>query len=143
MDVIDPAGPSQPPQPPTEAYRNYTVLIHLAGLLNIFNGGIPFAGLIAVFVLWQLKNKESPFVDEHGREAANFQLTLAAAGLAMIVFGLVTIGFGFLLLIPVFIAMVVLLLIGCIQGALAASRGERYRYPFTYRFLKPGTLPGF
>jgi uncharacterized Tic20 family protein len=145
MDVIDPAGPSQPAQPPTEAYRNYAVLIHLCGLLSILSG-FPFAGLIAVIVLWQIKNKESAFVEEHGREAANFQITLAVAGaiilVAGVILGIITFGIGFFLFIPAFIGMAILLLIGCIQGAMAASRGESYRYPFTYRFLKPGTLPG-
>lgn len=141
MDVIDPTHPNQP----TEAYRNWTVLVHLSGLLNILSG-IPLAGVVAVIVLWQMKNKESAFVDEHGREAANFQITLAVAGVVLIVAGVIltviTFGLALLLIIPAWIGMVILLLIGCIRGALAASRGEMYRYPFTYRFLKPGTLPG-
>lgn len=144
----DQTAPPAPPsfQPPTEAYRNYAVIIHLCGLLSILSG-FPFAGLIAVIVLWQIKNKESAFVDEHGREAANFQITLAVAGAVLIVVGIIltilTLGLGALLFVPAFFAMVILLLIGCIQGAIAASRGEAYRYPFTYRFLKPGTLPGY
>lgn len=143
----EPLGPqtATSPNQPTEAYRNWTVLVHLSGLLNILSG-FPLAGVVAVIVLWQMKNKESAFVDEHGREAANFQITVAVAGAVLLVAGVIltviTFGLALFLLIPAWIGMVILLLIGCIRGALAASRGEMYRYPFTYRFLKPGTLPG-
>lgn len=71
---------------------------------------------------------------------------MAVAGAILAVLGfiltIITFGLALFLLIPAYIGMVILLLIGCIKAAIAASRGEMYRYPFTYRFLKPGTLPG-
>lgn len=46
--------------------------IHLSTFLKYF---FPFANFIAPVLIWAL-NKEKPFVDEHGRQAINFQLSL-------------------------------------------------------------------
>ena len=37
--------------------------------------------------------------------------------------------------IPLLVALAVLYLVTTIQGAMAANRGEEYRYPLTIRFL--------
>jgi hypothetical protein len=46
--------------------------IHLSTLLKYF---FPFANYIAPILIWTF-NKERPFVDEHGRQAINFQLSM-------------------------------------------------------------------
>lgn len=47
-------------------------LIHLSTLSKYF---FPFANFIAPILIWTY-NKEKPFVDEHGRQAINFQLSM-------------------------------------------------------------------
>ncbi len=123
--------------------RNYAMLTHLAGILSLAGGGIPFLGLIATAVLWRVRHSESPFLDDHGREATNFQISLVVYFIGGIVagvaFSIVTIGIGAPLVAVAavlgMIAMVALTLVGCIRGAMAAYRGEFYRYPMCLRFL--------
>ncbi len=113
----------------TSDEQTYAMFMHLSLLgyliINIFAIAIPI-------VMWVIKKDESPFLDDHGREALNFQITLVIFSILIVPIGLVTCGAGFFLYIPLYI----LALIGMIFAAIAANRGEFYRYPMTIRFLK-------
>lgn len=52
--------------------KNTSAFIHLSTLLKYF---FPFANYIAPLLIWTF-NKEKPFVDEHGKQAINFQLSV-------------------------------------------------------------------
>lgn len=107
--------------------RTYTTFVHLAGLLSLVDLGVTgAAGLVATLVMWLIKKDESPFIDDHGRDAMNFQISCLIYAVAGIV---LTLGIATLLVIG-------LRLWGNIRGALAANRGEYYRYPMTIRFLR-------
>jgi uncharacterized Tic20 family protein len=108
-----------------EDQRTYAIFTHLIGLASLLD--LFLAGLIGTVVMWQIKARESDFLDDHGREAVNFQLSLLLYSIA---------SFG--VLIPV---VFVLRLIGCIRGAIAASRGEYYRYPMCIRFITEPAEP--
>ena len=116
--------------------RTYALFTHLVGFVSISSGGIPFLGLIGTIIMWRIKAAESPFLDDHGREATNFQLSLIFYTLLGVIFTIVTVGLGALLAIPGMIALVVLSIIGQVRGAMAANRGEYYRYPCCVRFIK-------
>lgn len=112
-----------------EAQRTYGLFTHLAGLLSLLD--LSLAGPIATLIMWRIKAKESSFLDDHGREAMNFQISLV---LYSIVGAMLTpvLGLGLVVLFGVW----VLRLVGCIRGAIAANRGEYYRYPMCIRFIK-------
>lgn len=122
--------------------RTYTTFQHLVGLANLVSG-VPLIGLIATLIMWQVKKAQSPFLDDHGREAMNFQISLliytVAGVLAAVIFTIVTLGFGAVLVVPLGILgtifLIVLQLVGCIRGAMFANRGEYYRYPMCIRVL--------
>ncbi|MEM7187786.1 MAG: DUF4870 domain-containing protein [Bacteroidota bacterium] len=57
---------------PSENHKNVAALIHLSTFSKYF---FPFGNFLAPLLLWTL-NKEKPFVDEHGRQAINFQLSI-------------------------------------------------------------------
>ncbi len=99
--------------------------------------GIPSP--LGPLVLWLVKRESHPFVDAHGKEALNFNLSalIYAIGLAVVgfVFSFVTLGFGLFLLIPLFIAAAVVWLVAVIVAAVKASKGELFRYPLTIRFV--------
>ncbi len=64
-------------------------LIHLSTFSKYF---IPFGNFIAPLILWTIK-KNDPFVDEHGKQALNFQISfflyfvfLVSVGISGIVF---------------------------------------------------------
>jgi uncharacterized protein len=110
--------------------RTYTTFLHLAGLLSLVDVGVTgLGGLIATLILWMIKKDESAFIDDHGRDAMNFQLS------CVLYFWAGTILSLGVLTVPLVIGLVVLRLTGNIRGAMAANRGEYYRYPMTIRFL--------
>ena len=116
--------------------RTYALFTHLVGLVSLSSGGVPLLGLIGTIIMWRIKAAESPFLDDHGREATNFQLSLILYTILGVVFTVVTLGFGALLSVPGMIVMIVLAIIGQVRGAMAANRGEFYRYPCCVRFIK-------
>ena len=89
-----------------------------------------FTGFLGPLIIWLIKKDDSPFVDRHGKEALNFQLTILIAWVASGLLAFVCIGF---ILMPV-IGIVDLVL--CILAAVKSSRGEDYRYPINIRFVK-------
>jgi uncharacterized Tic20 family protein len=107
--------------------RLYATFTHLS-LLTIH----VLVPVIPALVMWLIKREKSPFIDDHGREAVNFQISLCLYAVIIIpIIGLLTCMVGWLLYIPLYIVGIV----GMIMAALAANRGEYYRYPATIRLL--------
>ena len=120
-----------PPPPPTGTpsaeERQWALFAHLSALVGYL---IPFGSIIGPLVIWQIKKNEMPFVDDQGKEALNFQITVAI--IAIICLVLVLILIGFLLLWALAITNLVFIIV----AALAANNGQAYRYPFAFRFIK-------
>ena len=104
------------------------MLCHLTALALYI--GIPFGNIIGPLIVWLIKKDEIPFVNEQGKAALNFQISMSiyviVAGLLMFAF----IGF------PIFIALLILNLIFIIMASVKASRGESQKYPLTIQFVK-------
>ncbi len=100
--------------------RKMAVLCHLLGI----------AGFFAPLVIWLSEKDKHKFVDEHGQEALNYQMSM------MLYFAIA----GLLCFIQIgFVLLFVLLLLHIIfvgEAAAKASRGEAYRYPIAFRLLK-------
>ncbi len=109
--------------------RTYAVFTHLAGLLSLAD--LSLLGLIATLIMWLVKKDQSPFLDDHGREAMNFQLSLLLYAGALVLLAIPTIGLSLILFLP----LAILRIFGCIKAAIAANRAEFYRYPMCIRFL--------
>jgi len=141
--AINPMTPSSSTNPDrfydehaNEGERTYSLFNHLIGLLSLADIAIPAAALIGTAIMWRVKRENSVFIDDHGREATNFQISILVYLVIGMAFGLVTLGLGFFLSLPFMLLMLVLKLVACIRGAMAANRGEYYRYPMCIRFLK-------
>jgi len=119
--------------------RTWDVLCHLSALAMFI--GVPFGNIVGPLVVWLIKKSSSPSVDENGKEALNFQisLTLYLIGATAATVALMLVLIGFLLLPLLIAALIVGPVIDVIFIAIAAykaSNGETYRYPFTIRFIK-------
>ena len=57
---------------PSENHKNVAALMHLSTFSKYF---FPFGNFLGPLILWTV-NKEKPFVNEHGRQAINFQLSI-------------------------------------------------------------------
>lgn len=127
---------------PSSSARTWSVLCHLAGF-----GGyvVPVLGSILLpLFFWLMRKDEDPYIDEHGREALNFQITLFFVYMAIFAMGVmvflssmlvgpVVLGilplFSAFLLIPLYqIAMIIV-------AAVKANEGEHFRYPLTLRLV--------
>ena len=79
-------------------------------------------------IIWLMKKEESSFIDHHGKEALNFQITMMIGHVVGGALICVTLG-------VVNMAVWVLTLVFCIIAGMAANRGEKYTYPLTIRFI--------
>ena len=107
--------------------RNWAMACHLASLAGFI---IPFGNILGPLNIWLVKKEEFPLVDDQGKEAVNFQITVFLMGLVGALLLLVLIGF---LLLP---ALAVYWLVFSVIAAMRANEGESYRYPFTLRLIK-------
>jgi len=105
--------------------RLWATLSHLSAFLGFI--GIPVIGPLVIFLIF---GNRSQYVRHHSAEALNFNITMLAALLVSGLLILVLIGF---ILLPV---IAVAWFILTIVAAVAANRGEWYRYPFTIRLVK-------
>jgi uncharacterized Tic20 family protein len=114
---------------PSKDQKMWAMFCHLAGFAR-FVVPVPFAGIIGPLIVWQVKKDEHPFVDENGKEAVNFQISVAIYLVAAILLCFLIIG---IFLLP---AVAVFNIVFLIIAAVKANNGERYEYPLTIRFIK-------
>jgi uncharacterized protein len=108
--------------------RMWAMFCHLAALCGYF---LPVIGnILGPFLVWIAKRDQSAFIDQQGKEALNFQLTVSIALLVAVMLMVVVIG---IFLLPL-IALVDFILI--VIAAASAYKGENFRYPFCLRFIR-------
>ncbi len=122
--VMSAQGPHAEPaaNPISDIDRHFGIGIHLSPLAAFVVGPL----ILAPLVLWLIRRDKSPFVDDHGRETINALISFVVYHFVAIV---TVIGI---------IALPVLYIVGVvnlIRGAVAASRGEFFRYPMTMRLV--------
>jgi uncharacterized Tic20 family protein len=110
--------------------RMWAMFCHLAGLAG-FVVPVIISGIIAPLIVWQIKKEEHPFVDDNGKEAVNFQISIGIYALISALL-IPVLCIGVVLLTAVGIVDLVFLLIASVK----ANNGESYRYPLTIRFIK-------
>ncbi|QEC52290.1 hypothetical protein EDD80_106160 [Anseongella ginsenosidimutans] len=101
--------------------RLFAVFAHLGTII---------ASFLVPLIIWLVKKDDSAFVDHHGKEALNFQITIF---LGYIAGGLLA---PFLIGIPILFACWILSLVCAIMAAIKANEGKPYRYPISWRIIK-------
>jgi len=108
--------------------QNWAMFCHLAALSGFV---IPLGNVLGPLIVWLIKKDTMPLVNQHGKEALNFQITVLIAFVVCIVLTLVLV--GFLLMFVVGIGALVL----TIMAAVKVSNGQfDYKYPFALRLIK-------
>ena len=110
--------------------RTWGMICHLAALSSLLGPSI--LNLVGPLVPWLLKRQESPWIEAHGKESINFQLTMSI---------LAWIG---LLLIPVTCwvssvlsaAASLFSIIMAVIASVRANEGKFMAYPFSFRFFR-------
>ena len=142
--------------------KNIATFIHLSTFSRFI---IPFGNFIGPIVLWMANKEKSEFVDNHGKQAINFQISIL---LYALVIGLLSVPFFFFNIFSSFdfididlfdgihlnitepspllyiggglgalaILAFILELVFIVIASLKARDGEAYHYPLTIDFLK-------
>lgn len=100
--------------------RNMAMLCHLLGIVGFFGP----------LVIWLIVRDKHRFVDEHGREAMNYQISMLIYGAAAWLSYFAVIG---AFLAP---ALAIVHLVLSIIGATRAQQGGPWHYPIAIAFLK-------
>jgi uncharacterized protein len=119
--------------------RQWAMFAHLSALVGgILTSG--WAGSIGCFIgpliIWLLKKDTMPFVNDQGKEALNFNITVGIAFLALLILSIVTLGIGLVLTVPLWIIIGIAWLVLTIIAAIKANEGTAYRYPVSLRLIK-------
>lgn len=108
--------------------RNWAVICHLSALLGLVVWGVGI--MLGPLIVWLIKKDTLPFVNEQGKEALNFQITVFLVGLVCSALVFVLIG------IPLLVALGIADLVFVVIAAIKASEGVGYRYPVSLRLIK-------
>lgn len=122
-----PGIPTNPPATAPKEQHTWGMLCHAASFAGFV---IPFGNVLGPLLVWLLKREGMPFVDDQGKEAVNFQITMTIVYVIGII--LIIILVGILVLIVAAVVSIILTIIAMIN----ASAGTAYRYPFAIRLIK-------
>lgn len=106
--------------------RSLGLACHLLAFVGMV---FPFGNILGPLVIWLVKKDDSAFVDDQGKEALNFNITISIAGFVAFLLTFVVIGAVLLPIIGIF------WLVMTIVAAVKANGGEYYRYPLTLRLI--------
>jgi uncharacterized Tic20 family protein len=118
--------------------RQWAMFAHLSALL----GGLVTSAVggwgwfLGPLIIWLLKKDTMPFVADQAKESLNFNITVTAIFLALMILGFITLGIGFVIALPLMFIVGIAALVLIIMAAVKANDGVRYRYPFTIRLIK-------
>jgi len=111
-----------PPAPLSDSdQRLWATLAHIGPII---------IGFVAPLVIWLVYRERGQYVADQAKEALNFQITLTIAATVSAILMVAIIGF---VLLPI-VAIGGLVLM--IMAAIAANKGQAYRYPLNIRFIK-------
>lgn len=143
-ETNEPLNSPPPPPPlqtegPSSEERQWAMFAHLSALVGgILTSG--WAGSLGCFIgpliIWLVKKDTMSFVDDQGKEALNFNITVGLIFLALLVLSVVTLGIGLIIAIPGWIIVGIAWLVFTIIAAIKANEGVTYRYPLTLRLIK-------
>ena len=133
-------------------------LIHISAFSGYI---IPLGSIIVPLVLWQTMKEKSRFLDTHGKEAVNFNISyvlyIFILGISILPFAFGTFInhmrhyndfdfdfnfsdgsglFGFLGMGALITIIGLLKIALIIIAAMKSKEGENYKYPFTIKFIK-------
>jgi uncharacterized protein len=107
--------------------RNTAVAAHLSTFAGLV---VPFGSVIGPLAVWLTRRDRDPFIDQAGREALNFGISIAIYGAVVLVAALMLVG------IPLLVVGVIAWVVLASLAAAKASQGQAYRYPLTLRLVR-------
>ena len=126
-----------PPPPPSGGTpgaeeRQWAMFAHLSAIVAAVIG-LSFLGPL---IIWLVKKDTMPFVDDQGKEALNFNITVLIVFAILWILTFITFGIGILLTGPLRFIVGLAALVLVIIAGIKANEGVAYRYPFAIRLVK-------
>ena len=106
--------------------NTYISLMHLSQFAGFFLLGL---GFIVPIVMWLVNAKENENIDRHGKNIANFIISM------FIYITISCILILFIIGIPMLIALAIIELVFVIIAAVKAANGEYWKYPLSIPFF--------
>lgn len=119
------------PIPASRAERQWGTACHLSALLVLT--GIPLLNIIGPLVVWLLRKDRYAFVDDQGKEALNFQISITLY--VMIALALTLTIVLAPLTLPLLVVLAVFDIVMTVIATIKANDGVAYRYPLTLRLV--------
>ena len=139
-----PAGTPQPgapyiptaPAPMLESEaRTWAMLAHIiAAAASVMSAGT--IAFVAPLIIWLLYKDRSALVAHHGKQNLNLQITSLVLGVGAVLIGVVTLGIGLIITLPLWGLYVLYALIISIVAGVKAYNGEYYSIPLAIPFIK-------
>jgi len=118
---------------PDQTTRYWAAACHAGAVALVM---VPGGGFVVSLLLWYFKRSASPYIDMHGREAVNFQLSAFILLLVLTAFTtLLFMSCLAFLVAPIMTAFIVVVGALGLFAAYKALQGEPYRYPLALRFF--------
>ena len=142
-------------QKPSPEETSHAAIIHISALSSLI--GIPFGSIVGPLITWMIWRAQSKFVDENGKEAINFNLSILLYQFLVVIIGLIMFlspilnmaatdeatSLGMILSLPglwLFVTGIGLLslirIVLILVATIKAGNGEMFRYPLTIRLIK-------
>lgn len=119
--------------------RNWSMGCHLASLAMFL--GVPFGNILGPLLIWLIKKDEILQVDEAGKEALNFQISvtiyLALAIVGAIISAITVVFIPIAVTLGILIPMILIFdVVMVIIASVKVSSGQSFQYPLTIRFIQ-------
>lgn len=113
---------------PEKDARNWAMICQLSALAGFI---VPPVGhVLGPLIVWAVKKDEFPFVDDQGKEALNFQLTITIGYVLCVPLIFIVIGVFMMAALGLYSFIMIII------ASIKANDGVAYRFPHTIRFLK-------
>lgn len=106
--------------------KSYITIMHLSQFAGFIFVGL---GFIIPILMWLTKSGESKEIDRHGRNIANFMLSMLIYIVISAILCIVLIG------IPILITLAILEIVFIIIATIKAANGEYWKYPLSITFF--------
>ena len=113
--------------------RLWAMLCHLGALAVVLCPPL-LLNLVVPLVIWLVKRETHPFVDDQGKEAVNFQISLVIVAAILVILSFIPLVGLLFTVVGILVGLGALIMV--IMGAVTAHKGEYHRYPINWRIIK-------
>ena len=112
--------------PLSKEEKTWGMICHLSAFAFFV---FPFGHILGPLIVWLIKKDQYEFVNEQGKEALNFQISITIYAIIAGILVIVLIGIALL------VVLVILDIVLVIMASIKANEGIGYRYPFSIRVI--------